>query len=82
MITNDLTVGKTALVNHCNLGWVDVEITKSLSYPLSAFYGCKLLKVHLKDVRVEESALFAMSQLAEGQRVDLIVHPLEFIRYK
>ena len=82
MTTTDLVVGKTALFNHCEMGWIDIEITRKFPKPLDMFYTGLLKKVYMKDVKISRSATLAMSLLASGKAVEVFVQPSELIKYK
>lgn len=74
-----LTIGKTALFNHCDVGYVDEEIKERI--PLDNFYIAILKKVHMKNTKNKEAAYVYVNLLLRKNEVIIFVRSQDFIKY-
>lgn len=77
-----LNVGETALFKHCDMGVIEIQITKRLPKPMEQFYTGILKQVQFKEVRLWESAMIAKSTMNSGKEVNVFVQPHELIQYQ
>lgn len=77
MHVKELIIGQTAMFNHCDAGWIDVEITDKGS--IGQFYIGKLKKVHHKEVRMNEVVSYFDSTLSQGQTLYVFVQPSDLL---
>lgn len=79
MSNSELIVGKTAVINHGDMGMIEVEIEKKL--PVLDYYSARVKKVLFKEVRLKETAALTGAMLEQNKTVNILMKPHELIRY-